>query len=253
MLHRHTLTKHNGKWIIINPTGPYNLQNKSVCSSTAGFDIFCIHQTSENVSYGPLVNSLVCLDGFNAGCVPFRCTVNVDSVDRRILTAKLSITETESKRYNLPNIQSIQIEVLSTIDAEEFQKLSTTSAVFEALYPFRIEKPQCVLEIKDYSNHALCTGESRKMRTINKKDGFYTKPDLDPKYQMMIQRPNQVWDITRNEWIIVPKPHPRNRAWSWNEETLSWVCQKIEETGELMPLDRKGRTNCWSPESVATE
>jgi len=142
----------------------------------------------------------------------------------------------------------IQIEVSNTIDIEEFQKFSTTNAVFEALYPFRIDKKKTTVEVKDYANHPVCTGQSRERRTFDKKNSCYTKPDLDPKYQMMITRQNQVWDITRNEWIIVPKPYPRNRAWSWNDETLSWVCQKIEETGELMPLDRTGKTNCWEPQ-----
>jgi len=206
---------------------------------------FCISDNQSCISYKPRENFVFCIPAFNAGCVPFRCSVQVLDHERRVITGNLLITDTDSILYGLPRIQKIQLAISDSINVEEFQKIMTVNSIFDALYPFKIEKPFISVEIKDYANHPFRTGESMALMTISKKDGSYIKPI--PNYQQ-IQRPNQVWDISQNKWITVPKPHPRDRAWSW--DNISWNCPKNKETGELMEQDRTGMTNCCPPKDM---
>jgi hypothetical protein len=150
----------------------------------------------------------------------------VKGVDRRVITGQIVITESDSKLHETPCVQTIQLDVSELICGEDYKKITTINSSFDALYPLKIEK--------------------KRSTVIEKVDPNLNK---EPKSQV-IQRPNQVWDITANEWKTVPKPQPRNRAWVWYDETLSWVCQKNEETGELMPLDRTDMTDYWPARKI---
>jgi hypothetical protein len=244
MLPRHILTKNNRYYVIIYPTGPY-IQKQSVVSFS-GDDTFFLDDEDDRLLYRPKDTCLICLD-FNAGRVPFKCTLTVKSVDRRVITGQIVITERESELHKIPRIQSIQLDVSESIGREDYQKITTINLSFDVLFPLKIDKCLSDVEIKDYANHQSCTGASRTLRTISKKNCDYVKPD--PVCEK-IQRPNQVWDITAKQWKIIPKPYPRNRAWEWHDMTLSWVCQKNPDTGELMPLNRAGMSDCWPPRTL---
>lgn len=245
MLPRHILTITNGHLVITNPTGPHTKNHRVVSFSDP--DTFFSREMGTCRSYRPREESLIYLPFFNAGCVPFKCALTVKSVERRVITASISITKSESELHKIPCIQSIQLNVSESIRGEDYQKLTTINSSFDALYPLKIEKSVSQVETKDYANHQSCTGELRKLRTISKKSGDYVKPE--PVYEK-IQRPNQVWNFKTNTWIPVPKPYPRNRAWEWHDMTLSWVCQKNPDTGELMPLNRAGMSDCWPPRTL---
>jgi hypothetical protein len=241
MLPRHTLqTITNGYLVITNPAHP-NIQPQSVVSFLDD-DTFFINHTNNDMSYRPKEDCLIRLPFFNVGYVPFKCTLTVKGVDMRVITGQIVITESESKLHKTPCVQTIQLDVSESICGEDYTKITTNNASFDALYPLKIEKCVSDVEVKDYAKHPVCTGESRKLRTMDKKSCAYVKPD--PVYKK-IQRPNQVWGITEKQWKIIPKPHPRNRAWEWHDDTLSWVCQKNKDTGELMPLNRTGMSDCW--------
>jgi hypothetical protein len=172
--------------------------------------------------------------------------MNVVRVERRILFGNLLITDSDSERYNIPKNQSIQLDISQLIIGDDFKKITSVESTFDVLYPCKIEKPFSIVEVKDYASNVFLTGESRAKITMDKKELGYMRPE--PRY-ITIQRPNQVWDISKNKWIIVRKPCPRDLAWSWNEDNLTWDCPKNEETGELMKQDRTGMTNCWPPNS----
>lgn len=225
MLSQHNLIKNNGKFVIINPTGRFS-PNHSMVSFSDLKTSFSVYEDQSSMSYRPRDDLLFCIPGFNAGCVPLRCTVQVCSVERRVLIGNLLIIDSDSERYKIPRTQMIQLAISeSSISREEFQKITIVKSTFETLYPFKIDKPFLPVEVKDYENCKFHTGESKEKITIAKKSGDYTKPI--PTYKQ-IQRPNHVWDISKNMWIIVRKPHPRDRAWSWSDETLSWNCPKNE-------------------------
>lgn len=240
MLGRLKLTVRDGKFVIINPTGPFS-RNNSMISFLDLDTSFSIFGNDESMSYRARENFVFCIPEFNAGCVPLRCSVQVLGHERRVITGNLLITDTDSILYGLPRSQKIQLAISESINGEKYQKIITVNSIFDLLYPFKIEKPFISVEIKDYANHPFCTGEPREIGTISKKSGHYVKPE--PVYKR-IQRPNQVWDISQNMWITVPKPRPRDRAWSW-DNTLSWNCPKNKETGELMEQDRTEMTDCW--------
>jgi hypothetical protein len=171
--------------------------------------------------------------------------MNVVRVERRILFGNLLITDSDSERYNIPKNQSIQLDISQLIIGDDFKKITSVESTFDVLYPCKIEKPFSIVEVKDYASNVSLTGESRARI---KKDKTFTCIKPEPRY-ITIQRPNQVWDISKNKWIIVPKPCPRDLAWSWNGDNLTWDCPKNEETGKLMKQDRTGMTNCWPPNS----
>lgn len=247
MLSRHKLTIQDGRFVIINPSGKFS-PNHSMVSFSDLNTSFCTSEDPSNMLYKPRDDLRFCIRGFNASCVPLRCTVQVLSVERRVITGNLLIMGSgDSERYKLPSNQRIQLTISDSIIEEKFQQLTIVNSTFEALYPVKIDKPLAEVEVKDYKNCQFCTGESKANITDAKRNKSYRRPI--PEYQQR-QRPNQVWDLSKNEWIIVPKPHPRDRAWSWSDETLSWNCQKNEQTGELMEQDRTGMTNCWPPESL---
>jgi len=246
MLSRHNLINNGDSFVIINPSGPFS-RNHSMVSFLDLPTSFCISDNPSFKSYIPCDHSRFCIRGFNAGCVPLRCTVQVLSVERRVISGNRLIMSIDSERYKLPSMQGIQLEISDSIIGEEFQKLTIVNSTFEALYPVKIDKPFSQVEVKDYENCQFCTGMLRATITAAKRDESYMRPI--PAYQQT-QRPNQVWNISKNEWSIVPKPHPRDRAWSWSDETLSWNCPKNEQTGELMEQDRTGMTDCWPPESL---
>ena len=246
MLSRHNLIYNGRRFVIINPSGPFS-PNHSMVSFSDLTTSFCISDNQSCISYIPCDHSQFCIRGFNAGCVPLRCTVQVLSVERRVITGNLLIMYIDSERYKLPSTQRIQLEISDSIIGEKFQQLTIVNSTFEALYPVEIDKSFSKFEVKDYENCQFCTGKLRENITAAKKDESYVRPI--PAYQQTL-RPNQVWNISKNEWIIVPKPHPRDRAWSWSDETISWKCPKNEQTGELMEQDRTGMTNCRPPESL---
>lgn len=220
MLPRHTLeTIRTGYLVITNPAQP-DIQNQSVVSFS-GDDTFLFHHTKNDVSYRPKDEFLICLP-FNVGYVPFKCTLTVESVERRIITGVISITMSESELYEIPCIQRIQLDVSQSISGEDYKKITTINSSFDALYPFKIAKKISIVEEKVYPNFGV-----------------------EAKYKRMVRK-NQVWVIPKNEWKTVPKPYPRNQAWEWHDDTC-WVCLKNEETGDLMPLDRAGMPNCWPP------
>jgi len=218
MLPRHTLQTITKGYLVITNPADRDIQTQSVVSFLYD-DTFFINHTKNDMSYRPKDDCLIRLP-FNVGYVPFKFTLTVKGVDRRVITGNLSITEIESELYEIPCVRTIQLDVPQSICGEDYKKLITIGASFNALYPHKIEKKRSIVVEKVDPNLGV-----------------------EPKSKE-IQRPNQVWDITANEWKTVPKPYPRKQAWEWNNDTLSWVCLKNEETGDLMPLDRTGMTNC---------
>ncbi len=62
----------------------------------------------------------------------------------------------------------------------------------------------------------------------------------------IVQKRNQVWSISSNEWELIKKPKPRNADWKWNDSTATWVCEH-DPTNKLDGLklfDRSKFSNC---------
>jgi len=106
-----------------------------------------------------------------------------------------------------------------------------------------IQKAFYEVENKVSENHPALKGESRS----DKKEA-HEDPEKDPipeRFYRQIQRPNQIWSILLNQWVLIRKPKPRHADWKWDDSTKTWVCKLDPETKQLTCHDRSKYSNCF--------
>jgi hypothetical protein len=163
-----------------------------------------------------------CHDGY----VPVRCS-------GKIVWSQTSGPETKV-------IMSLSSELLETpiyVSLDQFIKEKGNQLFF--LMP--IQKELYEVENKQSFNHPALKGMSRD----DKQEAHEEQDPIPNSCYRQIQKPNQIWSIWSNKWVLIRKPKPRRADWKWDDSIATWVCQLDPTNGKLKIFDRSKYSNCF--------
>ncbi len=198
------------------------------------------------------------------GHVPVRCFGNSRFNEKKkttVIRIKFIDFSELQDECNFHSIGGPILDVNIGANTNFYKKFSDVHE-FLVLFPVNIPKKTSDVKVKQYEFHMHYSGPVKAYKTANRKyDTYHNVPVLNldsprddkiyvnkPKTIKCI-RPNQIWSIIYNKWVIVPKPKPRNAAWVWDDSNKHWSCE-IDQTissSTLKIQDRTGFSNCFPP------